>query len=582
MQNRYTTRLIVLMMVMVGTLMSISITQAQSLNQDIITFRNGDLWTIDVQNNTATQLTEWGYNGGPILSPDGRRIAYLSTAQEIVEQANNGTGQVIAGTAPANIWVLDLQTDSFTRIADQSGASDLGYLRSVPSWSPDGTKLVWSQLDATPDNFSNATLQVYDINTGLQATLNNNFAMGFQDGGVWMPDVFWGGGGIARVLFTYQEGSRNPFLYMEIYDSNTGNLTRYNLGYDQNAGNYVQDYFWINHQGRSMIAIRIFDEWQLFDPTNGSWVALNAPPRLKATFISGGLELIPVAIPNDTGGYSIQWQAAQGQSVYNTGLTTYGIDIHSTPAISFDGSQIAWHNGDGVSTWSPSLGQTGRISDQQQEQGPYFLVPSYRNVVWAPTEWITSNTVVNPQPTPTNPPTTNNCSLTPRLTVGQNAIVNPGPSNRVRVGATTNSAVIDSIDAGEVVYVERGPVCANGYYWYFVRNSRIAGWTAEGGDGDYWLSVDAGSNYCYNSPPMRLSPNTVGVVLPGEPNNIRSNVGTTGTDVLGVIPAGAQFTVTGTSQCDSQGRRWHPITYNGISGWTAEGVGDEYWVAPAS
>jgi len=575
-------RLLVMTIIMMTLILSISGTQAQSLNEDIITFRNGDLWTIDVINNTATQLTQWGYNGGPILSPDGRRIVYLSTPQELIEQVNNGNAPTFAGSAPANIWMMDIQTQSFTRIADQSGAIDLGYLRSVPSWSPDGTKLVWSQLDATPDNFSFATLQVYDINTGLQATLAQNVSMGFQDGGVSMPQVYWGESGIARILFTYTEESRNPFLFMEIYNATNGNLTRYDLGYDQNAGNYVQDWMWVNHQGRIMIAMRIFDQWQLFDPTNGSRTGLPTPPRLKAKFISGGLELVPVTIPSDTGGYSIQWQAVSGQFEYNTGLVTFGIDTYSMPSISFDGSQIAWHNGDGVSTWSPSLGQTGRISERQQELGQYFLVPPFRNVAWAPTEWVTSTSVITPQPTPTNPPTTNVCNLTPQLIIGRNAVVNPGPSNRVRVGATTNSAIIDSIDDGEVVYVERGPVCANGFNWFFIRNDRIAGWTAEGGNGDYWLSIDIDNSYCFNSPPTRLTNNSIAVVLPGEPNNVRDNPGTAGTNVIDIMAAGETFVTIGSSVCDAEGRRWYPIQYGATLGWTAEGEGDEYWIGPAS
>lgn len=582
MQHQSVQRITIILTITMMLLLSMSITQAQSLNQDIITFRNGDLWTINIQNNTATQLTQHGYNGGPILSPDGSKIAYLSTAQEVLDRVNSGEGPQFAGSPPANIWVMDIATQNFTRIADQTGAGEVGFLRGVPSWSPDSTKIVWSQLDPNYQALDQATLQVYDFTTGLQATLVNNFAMGFQDGGIWMPDVFWGNGGIARVLFTYTQESRFPFQFMEIFNPTNGSLTRHDLGYQESLGNYVQDYMWVTHDGRNMLAIRIQDYWELFDPASGSRSRMSAPPRLKAKFISGGLELVPVAIPSDSGASAIQWQAQVGQSIYNTGLTTFDIGLRSTPAISFDGGTIAWHNGEGVSTWSPSLGQTGRISEEQRELGQYYLVPAYRNVSWAPTEWITSSVIVNPQPTPTNPPTTNVCNLTPRLNVGENAVVNPGPSNRVRVAASTNSAIVDSIVEGEVVYIERGPVCANGYYWYFIRNSRIAGWTAEGGNGEYWLSSQANSGYCHNSPPPRLTVGLGGYVLPGEANNIRDNVGTDGTNIVGIIPPGVQFAITGTSRCDAQGLRWYPIEFNGMVGWTAEGQGDEYWVAPLS
>lgn len=572
----------VLTAILIALFAGIASIQAQSINQDLITFRNGDLWKFNITNNTATQLTQWGYNGGPVLSPDGSKIAYLSTPSELIDKVNNGTPPSFAGSAPANIWIMDVATEAFTRVADQTGSGELGYLRSVPAWSPDSRKLIWSQLDPNIQALDKATLQIYDLNTGLQATLAQDFNMGFQDGGIWMPDVLWGDGGIARILFTYTESSRTPFLFMEIYNPNTGNLTRYDLGYQESLGNYVRDHIWVNHQGRSMLALYSQDRWELFDPTNGARSQLAAPPRLKAKFIEGGLELIPVPVTSDSGSSAFQWQAMIGQTEYNTGLTTFDIDLRSTPAISFDGSQIAWHNGDGVSTWSANIGQTGRITEERQELGQYYLVPAYQNVAWAPTEWVTSNTTVTVQPTPTQVVTTNTCNLTPRLSVGKNAVVNPGPANRVRVGATTNSSIIGNIDAGEVIYVERGPVCANGFYWYFVRNNRISGWTAEGGNGAYWLSVDVNSAYCFNSPPARLIASTLGVVLPGEPNNIRSNVGTNSTQVLGVMPAGANFSVTGTPVCDDQGLRWYPIQYGSTTGWTAEGQGGEYWIAPAS
>lgn len=576
-------RMILIVMTFVVTMLTSLGSQAQSLNQDLITFRNGDLWKFNINNNTANQLTEWGYNGGPILSPDGRKLAYLSTASEVIDRINQGQPPNFAGTPPTNIWVMDIATESFTRIADQSGSSgEIGYLRSIPAWSPDSSKLVWSQLDGGFQGLNSATLQIHDLNTGLTTTFAQNFNMGFQDGGIWMPFVKWGDGGIARTLFTYLEGIRDPFLFMEIYDPATGTLTRHDLGFDPNNNNYVQDYVWVNHQGRSMIAIRIRDYWELLDPNSGVRTSLSSPPRLKNSFISGGMELIPVSIQDENSSWLIQWQVVDNGIEYNTGYISFGLDAGFVPSISPDGSQIAWHNGDGVSTWQTGIGQTGRSSGSNRTLGEFYLIPAPTSLVWSPTEWVTSSSVVVPQPTPTIPPSNNICSLAPRLTIGQNAIVNPGPSNRVRVGASLNSAVIGNIDAGEVAYVERGPVCANGYQWYFIRNSRITGWTAEGGDGDYWLSVDANSTYCYNSPPPRLVPNSNAVVLPGEPNNIRSNVGTDGTQVLGIIPAGATFRVTGVAQCDSQGLRWYPIQYSGTTGWTAEGQGGEYWVAPSS
>lgn len=582
MQHNRVYRLFGILAVLFIAVFVITDNQAQSINQELITFRNGDLWKFDIENNTATQFTEWGYNGGPILSPDGLKVAYLSTASEVVDSINRGDPPQFAGTPPANIWVVDLATDSFTRIADQSGSGEVGYLRSIPAWSPDSTKLVWSQLDPNFQGLDQATLQIHDLTTGLNTTFAQGYNMGFQDGGIWMPPVKWGEAGIARLLFTYVENTRFPFQFMEIYNPTNGNLTRYDLGFDENLRNYAADYLWVNHQGRSMIAIRIQDRWELFDPTNGSRFALPSPPRLKNRFINGGLELIPVAIPSNGEVSAIQWQAVIGQSQYNTGLLTYDVSDTLSPSISPDGSKIAWYNGDGVSTWEAGIGQTGRTSGDNRALETSYLIPQPATLVWSPMQWVTSDVVVTNPPTPTSPAPTTSCSLTPRLAVGQNAVVNPGPSNRVRVAATISSALIGRIDAGEEVYVEQGPVCVDGFQWYYVRNGRIAGWTAEGGNGDYWLAFDGDSSYCYNSPPTRLTSNMSAFVLPGVPNNIRNNVGTVNTDVVAVIPAGGRFVTNGFPQCDNEGRRWYPIQYNQYLGWTVEGVGNEYWVAPVA
>ena len=59
---------------------------AQTADRPIYSYRNGDIWKYDLTNATATQLTNWGYNGGPILSPDGSKIAYLSVSSDFVTQ----------------------------------------------------------------------------------------------------------------------------------------------------------------------------------------------------------------------------------------------------------------------------------------------------------------------------------------------------------------------------------------------------------------------------------------------------------------------------------------------------------------
>ena len=81
--------------------------------------------------------------------------------------------------------------------------------------------------------------------------------------------------------------------------------------------------------------------------------------------------------------------------------------------------------------------------------------------------------------------------------------------------------------------------------------------------------------------PPRLSVGTQGrVVATGIPNNIRQQAGSS-SQLLGEIPPGATFNIIGGPSCSTLDKIvWWRVDYNGISGWTAEGQDQEYWVEP--
>lgn len=66
----------------------------------------------------------------------------------------------------------------------------------------------------------------------------------------------------------------------------------------------------------------------------------------------------------------------------------------------------------------------------------------------------------------------------------------------------------------------------------------------------------------------------------GIPNNIREIPGSSG-NLLGEIPPGATFTVVDGPQCSLLDKVvWWQVSYNNITGWTAEGKDGDYWVEP--
>lgn len=552
--------------------------RSQSSNPDIYTYQNGDLWRYKLNASTAMPLTQSGFNGGPVLSPDGRSIAFLEAAPAFVADFKAGVASQAAGTPPADIWILETASQNLVKIANQSRASSAGYLRSIPAWSPDSRQLAWLQIDPIVQSAEAASLQIYSRDTGATATLAGDVNLGYQESSIGVPGLRWGAGGIAHMFFAFLYGNQSPFTFLEIFDPSSGARRQFNLELTPGAARPDIDFMWATHIGQNVLLLRIADHWEVLNPLDGSRFRLIDAPQLRSRFVAGALVLIPTVVANERGGWEIHWRAEQGGRLYETGYVSRDVDVSRMPALSGDGTQMAWHTGQRVSTWRPGSLTGARALASDAVAYNAFPIPGPVSLVWAPMEWVTTGAVAAVQAAPASEANPGICALAPQLSPGQRAVVSPGLANRVRTAASINAEVVGRIQAGEVVTVVQGPVCAGGYYWYSVQGAGLAGWTVEGIDGDYWLlyRVD-----CGNSPPIRLGKGMIGAVSAGDANNIRDGAGTLGSNILGRMPAGATFRVTGYPECDGEGRRWFPIQYQQLEGWTAAGQGAEYWIEPA-
>jgi hypothetical protein len=184
---------------------------------------------------------------------------------------------------------------------------------------------------------------------------------------------------------------------------------------------------------------------------------------------------------------------------------------------------------------------------------------------------------------PSVPTTSAACpaSLPARLVVGLGGMVTPGQPNSLKSAPGRTPGSIGQIPANGSFVVVGGPICADGIRWWQVDYNAVIGWTGEGEGSTYWLRPYTSGTYgdCPNSPPARLFNGHYARVTPGLDNVIRNGPAKTGNSVIGRIPAGGTFAVTGDPQCGDV-LRWWPINYNGIVGWTAEGEGNTYWVEP--
>ncbi len=116
---------------------------------------NGDLWTINADGLGEKQLTQYGYNESLVWSPDTSKIAYKSSPQSVVNK-----GKTYADcTDYHNIWIINTDGSEPVQITNSEAS------RSEPSWSPDGTKIVFIENDK---------LIIYDLVSKSKKTLANN------------------------------------------------------------------------------------------------------------------------------------------------------------------------------------------------------------------------------------------------------------------------------------------------------------------------------------------------------------------------------------------------------------------------
>jgi Tol biopolymer transport system component len=155
-----------------------------------------DIWVMDADGTNQARVTEAaGQNGRASWSPDGSKIAYTSI--EVVVAGNDTTEK-------GEIWVVNADGSSPTAITSD------GALATSPSWSPDGSKIVFQSNRDGAD-------QIYVMNAdGSGITRLTNGAWGDQQP-AWSPDG-------SKIAFQSTRDAADPnqanTLDMEIYVMN--------------------------------------------------------------------------------------------------------------------------------------------------------------------------------------------------------------------------------------------------------------------------------------------------------------------------------------------------------------------------
>jgi len=121
-------------------------------------FLDGDIWILDVESCTERKLVERAFN--PEFSPDGTRIAVDAS-----------------WAGPRRIWAVDRLGHNPQQLTSDS-SEGINHVR--PRWSPDGTRIVFQNIEKTKFD-----VRVFDLTHGRSLWVTNDAVQDLDP--VWSP-----------------------------------------------------------------------------------------------------------------------------------------------------------------------------------------------------------------------------------------------------------------------------------------------------------------------------------------------------------------------------------------------------------
>ena len=169
---------------------------ALALAKPEVVLVQGDLWLKTQNGGALVRLTSYGHNYAPLVSPDGKRVAFVSEPEYSVKYNRNDKF--------TNVWLLDLATRKAKRVGGEANSdfARRGYL----VWADDSSALAWVKQGKT-----GGSVAVYNLARGTTATVpfNGNVYLEFSSDGStedmsgltlgWWPQTSSGPGFCATV-----------------------------------------------------------------------------------------------------------------------------------------------------------------------------------------------------------------------------------------------------------------------------------------------------------------------------------------------------------------------------------------------
>ncbi len=264
---------------MIG-LLAVGAAQAQDDQFPLILWIRGDLYRVDAASASPSAVTSNGTISGPARSPDGAQVVYKEAAPVGLDALNRvqAEGVIADFDLPGDIYLLDIASGESSLLAGQpadasllvEGVPDRATVRSTPVWSPDGTRIAWTEF-AMPDG--KPAIVAYDLAAGTLTTLAADIPAQPVQGAA--PPLRWGDTGFAINTST-DNTSEQDFL---IFSSDGTLLSSPRLAPVENDP--AVDFVWVERDGGALLGVLYQSSgWILIDPATGVAQAASELPRL--------------------------------------------------------------------------------------------------------------------------------------------------------------------------------------------------------------------------------------------------------------------------------------------------------------